>query len=164
MTERLPLRLKTLLQDPILFLGFGFGAGLSPIAPGTWGTVVAVPIFYGLSFLPLSIYLLLTVAILIVGIWICDSSAKRLGVHDYPGIVWDEIGGYLVAMIAVPRMWLWMIMGFLIFRAFDIAKPWPIGWADRRLKGGFGIMMDDILAGLYTVLLLHAFIYEGRFV
>ena len=119
-----------------------------PRAPGTWGTLVALPIYglmVGLAPLP---YVALTALLFLVGIWLCHVTARDLRVHDHPGIVWDEIVGYLVTMIAAPEGWLWWLLGFLLFRLFDILKPWPIRIADRRVGGGFGIMLDDLLAGV----------------
>ncbi len=119
-----------------------------PRAPGTWGTLVALPIYglmVGLAPLP---YVALTALLFLVGIWLCHVTARDLQVHDHPGIVWDEIVGYLVTMIAAPEGWLWWLLGFLLFRLFDILKPWPIRIADRRVGGGFGIMLDDLLAGV----------------
>lgn len=136
------------LRHPVHLLAFGFGAGLAPKAPGTFGTLVAVAIYLLLVPLPLSSYLLLTAVVVLVGVWICDWSSRRLGVHDHPGIVWDEIAGYLVTMIAAPRGLVWVLVGFLLFRLFDILKPWPISWLDRRVGGGLGIMLDDVIAGL----------------
>ena len=99
--------------------------------------------------------LLITVIAFMLGIWLCGETANALGVHDHSGIVWDEIVGYLVTMIAVPLDWKWIVLGFLLFRLFDIAKPWPIGWIDSKLSGGLGIMLDDILAGFFALIALH---------
>lgn len=146
---------KSVLTNPLHFLSFGFGSGLMPKAPGTWGTVVAIPIWYGLSFLSLPYYLLATAVLSIVGVGLCHYTAKKLGVHDHPGIVWDEICGYLVTMIAVPVSWQWALAGFVLFRLFDILKPWPIKWLDKKVHGGFGIMVDDLLAGVFSLLVLQ---------
>mgnify|MGYP001814890876 CR=1 FL=1 len=131
-------------------LAFGFGAGCSPKAPGTMGTLLAVGIYLPLAGLSLNVYLLVLLGVVVAGIWLCGQAAKDLGVHDHPGIVWDEIAGYLLTMTAAPAGWLWMIIGFALFRLFDIWKPWPIGWLDRRVGGGLGIMLDDIVAGLFA--------------
>ena len=138
------------LRQPLHLLAFGFGSGLSPWAPGTMGTLVAVPIYLGLSLLPLWGYLAVTAVVAAVGVWICGWSAARLGVHDHPGIVWDEIAGYLVTMILAPAGLPWIVAGFVLFRLFDILKPWPIGWLDRRVGGGLGIMLDDLVAGVFA--------------
>ena len=136
------------LRHPVHLLAFGFGAGLSPLAPGTAGTLVAVPVYLGLSLLPSWGYLLATALVIAAGVVICGWSARRLGVHDHPGIVWDEIAGYLVTMAWAPAGPLWVLAGFILFRLFDILKPWPIGWLDRRVGGGTGIMLDDVAAGV----------------
>ena len=138
------------LRQPLHLLAFGFGSGLSPWAPCTMGTLVAVPIYLGLSLLPLWGYLAVTDVVAAVGVWICGWSAARLGVHDHPGIVWDEIAGYLVTMILAPAGLPWIVAGFVLVRLFDILKPWPIGWLDRRVGGGLGIMLDDLVAGVFA--------------
>ena len=104
------------------------------------------------------IYSLLVLLAFAAGVWICQRTSDDLGVHDHSGIVWDEIVGYLVAMTFAPSGWVWIVIGFLLFRVFDILKPWPILWIDQRMKGGMGIMLDDLLAGLYAagaILLLN---------
>jgi phosphatidylglycerophosphatase A len=144
------------LADPRHFLALGMGAGLSPKAPGTLGTLVAVPLYLLLQGLPLWGYLLLVLAAFLLGVWLCEVTARNLGVHDHPGIVWDEFVGYWLTMAAAPQGWQWVLLGFVLFRLFDIAKPWPIHQADRHLSGGFGIMFDDVLAGVYAWLVLQA--------
>ncbi len=139
-------------RDPVHLLAFGFGAGTSPVAPGTLGTLVAIPLFLVFQGLSLVAYLGITVILFLVGIWICDRTSRDLGAQDPGGIVWDEIVGYLVTMIAAPAGWGWMVAGFVFFRFFDILKPWPIGLIDRRVKGGIGIMLDDALAGFFSLL------------
>lgn len=144
-----------LLRDPIDFLALGFGSGLVPRAPGTAGTVAAIPLYLALQSLALNIYLPLVAALFLVGIPICAHTAKRLGVHDHPGIVWDEVVGYLVTMTFAPPGWLWVLAGFVLFRIFDVLKPWPIRWLDRKVAGGFGIMVDDLLAGIAAAAVLQ---------
>jgi phosphatidylglycerophosphatase A len=146
---------KPALGNPVHLLAFGFGAGCSPKAPGTMGTLLAVGIYLPLSQLSLTVYLAVLVAVILGGIWLCDKAARDLGVHDHPGIVWDEIAGYLLTMVAAPRGWLWIGLGFALFRLFDIWKPWPISWLDRRIGGGFGIMLDDLVAGVFAALCLQ---------
>jgi len=149
------------LKDPVNFFALGFGSGLSKYAPGTMGTLVAVPLYLLLQPLSLIYYVAVAILITLIGVWICDRSANTLGVHDHPGIVWDEIAGYLITMIAAPTGWQWIVLGFVLFRLFDIWKPWPIKLIDRQVAGGFGIMLDDVVAALFawgmlqlTVLLL----------
>ena len=138
---------KTVLSNPVHFLAFGLGSGLSPKAPGTVGTLAAIPFYLLMQSLTLPVYLLVLLVATLVGIWLCDKSSKELGVHDHPGIVWDEFCGFWLTMIAAPAGWLWIIIGFLLFRVFDILKPWPIRWLDKHVHGGLGIMVDDLLAG-----------------
>jgi thiamine-monophosphate kinase len=138
------------------FLAFGFGSGLSPKAPGTAGTLVAVPLFLLLGQLNIALYSGLLVLALAAGIVICEVASRELKVHDHPGIVWDEFVGFWVAMWAVPVNWQTVLAGFLLFRLFDIAKPWPIRALDKRVQGGFGIMIDDVVAGAFSAVLLHS--------
>ncbi len=144
------------LHSPIHFLAFGFGSGLAPIAPGTFGTLVAIPIYLLMQPLALPWYLLIVLAISLFGIWLCGASERMLGLKDPSGIVWDEIAGFLVTMIAAPQGWKWIAIGFVLFRLFDIWKPYPILLIDRKVGGGFGIMFDDIVAGIYALIVLQA--------
>ena len=148
--------LKALLTNPNHFFAFGFGSGLAPKAPGTAGTLVAIPIFWVILDLswPLYVSWLLVTFVLWV-VW-CGRSSRALGVHDHGGIVWDEMVGYWLTMFFAPAGWQWMLLGFILFRFFDILKPWPIGAVDRRVHGGFGIMIDDVLAGVYAWISLQA--------
>lgn len=152
---------KQILSDPVLFLAFGFGSGLAKKAPGTLGTLAAVPVYWLFAQTNIFVYSLLTVAVTITGIRICGLAAQKLGEHDFGGIVWDEIAGYLITMWLVPFTWQAMVLGFLLFRVFDIIKPWPIKWVDQRVEGGFGIMLDDVLAGVFAGFLLLLFINRG---
>ncbi|MGB0845243.1 MAG: phosphatidylglycerophosphatase A [Thiolinea sp.] len=146
---------KTVLSSPIHLLAFGFGSGLSPLAPGTIGTLAAIPLYLLMARLPWAYYILILVAAIAVGIWLCGESARLLGVHDHGGIVWDEFVGFWITMLFVPPEWLWIVLGFLLFRLFDVWKPWPIRLIDKQVDGGLGIMLDDILAGIYALLVLH---------
>lgn len=151
--------LQYLWRQPVAGLAFGFGAGLAPRMPGTVGTLAAIPFYLVLQYLPLWGYLLTVVIGFIVGIYICGITAEKLGVHDHGGIVWDEFIGYWIAMIGAPSGWFWIILGFVLFRLFDILKPWPISVADRRLKGGLGIMLDDVMAGIAAAVGLQIVVY-----
>ncbi len=145
------LGVKQIMTDPVLFLAFGFGSGLAKKAPGTCGTVAAIPVYYLLvQANSLWIYSLLTIIATVVGVWICDVAAKKLDEHDYGGIVWDEVAGYLITMWFVPFSWQAMLLGFVLFRIFDILKPWPIKWIDQQVHGGLGIMLDDVLAAIFA--------------
>jgi len=140
---------NSIWTNPIHFLAFGLGTGASPYAPGTVGTLLGIPLVVLLSQWSLWVYLLATAVLTIIGVWVCDRTSKDIGVHDHGGIVIDEVAGYLVTMIAVPvNLWT-LVAAFVVFRFFDIIKPWPIGWLDRRVQGGLGIMVDDLLAGIY---------------
>lgn len=140
---------RSIWTSPVQLLAFGLGVGALPYAPGTAGTLLAVPLVYLLSGGSLWLYLTVTCLLIIAGIWICDKVSRDIGVHDHGGIVLDEVAGYLVVMIAVPvNIWT-LSVAFAIFRLFDIVKPWPINWLDKKVEGGLGIMMDDLLAGIY---------------
>ena len=142
------------MRDPVHILAFGFGTGLSPVAPGTVGSLVGVLFAWLTIDLGIFVQLVVAAAIILSGIWICGESARRIGVHDHGGIVWDEIAGmYVTLLLAPPTITAW-IVAFGLFRLFDIIKPWPIRDLDHRLKGGLGIMLDDLAAALYDLILL----------
>jgi len=145
------------LRDPIHFVAFGFGSGLAPRAPGTAGSFVGLVAAWWLLELPLPWQLAVVVAVIGIGIFVCGESARRLGVHDHPGIVFDEIAGVLLTALALPtRSVLWLSLLFVFFRFFDIVKPWPIRDVDHRLGGGLGIMLDDLMAAVYAAVCLTA--------
>lgn len=137
------------------FLAFGFGSGAAPKAPGTFGTLMAIPLYLLLAQLPLWAYVVALVVSFMVGIYLCDQASKDMGVHDHGGIVWDEFVGFWIAMTALPFHWAWILAGFVLFRLFDILKPWPISWLDKRVHGGLGIMIDDVLAGIFALIILQ---------
>jgi phosphatidylglycerophosphatase A len=152
-TDRKDLRRKV-LGDPVNLLAFGLGTGLSPFAPGTVGSALGLVLAWASLDLPLVQRIMVAIALILAGIWICGECARRIAHHDHPGIVWDEIAGiYLALLAAPPKMAAWAL-GFGLFRLFDIWKPWPIRDLDHRLKGGLGIMLDDLVAALYTALIL----------
>ena len=134
--------------NPIHLLALGFGSGAAPKAQGTCGTLVAVLIYWPLSQLSPEHYLLMLLVTSVMGIYICGQTAKDLGVHDHGSIVWDEFVGFWITMFAAPVGWVWVVVGFVLFRFFDIIKPWPISWIDKNITGGFGIMLDDVIAGV----------------
>lgn len=142
-------------QDPWYFIAFGFGSGLIPFAPGTWGSLAAIPLFLLMAPFPLPVYLLIVVVFFLLGVHAANRVSQELGIHDYSGIVCDEIVGLLLTLIAVPPVWYWILSGFLLFRLFDIWKPFPISWFDEKIKGGMGIMIDDVLAALPAWILVQ---------
>jgi phosphatidylglycerophosphatase A len=144
-------------RHPAHFIAFGAGAGLSPIAPGTAGTLVTLPLFSVLNFfLAPQALLMLIGAMFIVGVWACGVTGRALGEHDHGGMVWDEITAFCLVLLFTPNNILWQSFAFLLFRVFDIVKPPPIRYYDARLRGGFGVMFDDILAAFYALLCLAA--------
>lgn len=152
------LSVKQILSDPVLLLAFGFGSGLAKKMPGTMGTVAAVPIYLAFIHSNIWLYSILTIAVVVSGIWICGAAANKLGEHDFGGIVWDEIAGLLITLWFVPFSWFALLVGFMLFRVFDILKPWPIKWVDQKVSGGFGIMLDDVLAALLAAVVLQFFV------
>ncbi len=142
--------LDVALKTPTGFLAFGFGSGLAPFAPGTFGTLAAVPIYYLMALLTWPFYLMVLVVTFVLGIYLCEQASQNLGVHDHGGIVWDEFVGLWLTLFLIPNQWYWVLLGFVLFRFFDIVKPFPIKWLDKKVKGGFGIMIDDVIAGLFA--------------
>ncbi len=145
---------RSVFTNPVHFIAFGFGSGAVPIAPGTFGTLMAVPFYYLMQDLSLGFYLLITLAVIIFGTYVSHITERDLGVPDHSGIVIDEIAGYFVTMIAAPKGWLWILIGFILFRIFDIWKPAPIRYLDQHVPGGAGIMLDDIIAGVYALVVM----------
>ena len=144
-------------SHPAHVLAFGFGAGLVPLAPGTAGTLAAWPIGALLSAsLSPAAMLGLVGALFVVGVWCCGATAARMGVPDHGAIVWDEMVAFLLILAIVPGEPAWQAAAFLAFRFFDIAKPPPIRWLERRLRGGLGVMVDDLVAAGYALLVLAA--------
>lgn len=137
---------------PVVWLAEGLGLGRIPFAPGTFGTLLALPLYLGLTaFLPWPAYLALILATLPLSAWICGVGAAARGVHDPGSVVWDEVVGMLLALTAAPSGWAPVGVAFIAFRAFDILKPFPVGWLDARLGGGWGVLLDDVVAGVYAL-------------
>jgi len=143
---------RFLIAHPAHFLALGFGSGLSPKAPGTMGTLAAFPLFWLLQASPM--YWVWVAVFLLVGIWACEVTGRALGVHDHGGMVWDEIVAFLMVLPFAPPSLIGFVLAFALFRLFDIWKPFPIAWFDQRVPGGFGVMLDDVLAAGYSVLCL----------
>jgi phosphatidylglycerophosphatase A len=151
----------SLLRDPVHFLALGFGAGLAPFAPGTAGSLVAVLPAWLTAAWPLPLRFGLVAVLFAAGIWICGESARRLGVHDHPGIVFDEVVGFLAVCLAAPVNATGLLAAFVLFRCFDVLKPWPIRDVDHSLRGGVGIMLDDLMAAGYgaACILLYQYFF-----
>jgi len=131
------------------------GPCVVPVAPGTAGTLAGVLLYLPLQHLSLVVYAAVVCGLFALGVWVCRVTARDLGVHDHPSIVWDEVVGYLVTMTLAPAGWPWIATGFVLFRFFDVLKPWPIRWCDRQVRGGFGIMLDDLIAGAFAASVLQ---------
>lgn len=144
------------LRHPVHLLAFGLGSGATSRAPGTWGSLAAIPVWYGFAWLPTAAYWLVVALAFLVGVWLCGKTAHDLKVHDHSGIVWDEFVGMWIALGLFPDTVYGVLGAFVVFRLFDIAKPWPIGWLDERLPGGLGIMADDVVAGVMSLACLWA--------
>lgn len=147
---------RVLLAHPAGWIATALGAGLSPKAPGTAGSAVAlIAWWFLLRGVPLSAYLAVLVVGFALGVWACEVSDRRLQMHDQGALVWDEVIGMWITLFAAPPQWWWMLAGFALFRLFDIWKPWPVSWADRRVHGGLGVMLDDVVAGVYALVVLQ---------
>ncbi len=160
MTDSIPVMTtkQVALKTPSGFLAFGFGSGLAPVAPGTFGTLAAIPPYLMLAQLSWAVYAVLVVVAFFVGIYLCNQASKNLGVHDHGGIVWDEFVGLWITLFMVPLQWHWLLLGFGLFRFFDVLKPFPIKWLDKKVAGGFGVMIDDVIAGLFAWVILFSIV------
>jgi phosphatidylglycerophosphatase A len=149
--------LRFLLAHPAHLIALGFGSGLAPKAPGTVGTVLGLPLFWAITAIApdLPNQLILIAAGFLLGIWACARTGRALGVADHGGMVWDEIVAFALVLLFTPAGWMWAGIAFLLFRFFDIIKPWPIRFFDTRLKNGFGVMFDDLLAAGYAIACLQ---------
>lgn len=151
--------LKLLMQHPAYFCGLGFGSGLAKKAPGTFGTLIGFPLFWLIAGYSLSMQLLIISILFVIGIYFCSATGKALGVADHGGIVWDEIVAMMLVLTFTPMQLQWWLAAFLLFRLFDIWKPFPIRQFDAKLKNGFGVMLDDLLAGIYAIICLKALLW-----
>lgn len=141
---------KAVWHNPLYFIAFGLGSGAAPFAPGTFGTLFAIPFYLLLRPLPLYAYLIFVIAFFAASAWLCDKVSREIHVHDHPGMCIDEFAGFFVTMINAPAGWIWIVVGFLLFRLFDIWKPWPIHVIDKNMHGGIGMVFDDIVAGIFA--------------
>lgn len=151
--------LQLLFAHPAHFFGLGFGAGLADKAPGTFGTLIGFPLFLMIKPYPMTTQLLILIGLFVIGIYFCEVTGKALGVSDHGGIVWDEIVAMMLVLTIVPFTLFWCILAFALFRLFDIWKPFPIRQCDAQVKGGLGVMLDDLLAAVYAMLCLKGCIW-----
>jgi len=156
---------RALLATPAGWLACGFGSGLTPVAQGTFGSLAALLPWLLLRQLSLPLYVLVLLVGFAIGVWACDIAGRALGVDDHRSLVWDEFIGQWIALIPLLltallptrfSTWWWLLAGFVLFRLFDVWKPWPIRWLDRHLKGGMGVMVDDVVAGIFAAIVLAA--------
>jgi phosphatidylglycerophosphatase A len=153
--RNLPPIPQAVWRNPLYFIAFGFGSGAMPFAPGTFGSLLAIPFYLVLSSLPLSAYLIFLACFIIATSWICSRVSREIAVHDHPGMCIDEFAGFFVTMINAPPGWIWVALGFVLFRLFDIWKPWPISFIDEKIHGGFGMILDDVAAGIAAMLIIQ---------
>ena len=146
-------------RNPIHFIACGFGVGAIPWAPGTFGTLAAIPFYIWMSRASLFLYLVITIAYCLLSAYTTHITCEEIGIHDHPSTVSDEYAGFFVTMIGVAPSFLSIILGFILFRIFDILKPWPISWLDKNVHGGVGIVIDDVVAGVCSCIILHAFLW-----
>jgi phosphatidylglycerophosphatase A len=151
-----------LLRHPAGWIASGFGSGLSPFAPGTVGSAVALLPWLWLRTLSLPIYAAIVLFAFVIGVWASAWVVRRSGMQDPQVVVWDEFVGVWITLIAAPQGWRWMLVGFALFRLFDIWKPWPVRTVDRRVKGGLGVMLDDVAAGAYGLVFMQLLVYALR--
>lgn len=151
-----PILPPRFLRNPVHLLAFGFGSGAAPRAPGTWGSLAAIPLYYLVAWLPQEGYLAFLILSFLLGVWLCGKTARDLKVHDHGGIVWDEFVGMWIVLALHPSTIEGVLMAFMLFRLFDVIKPWPISWLDARMPGGLGIMVDDVVAGFMAMGCLYA--------
>jgi len=142
-------------RKPLYFVAFGLGSGTMPFAPGTFGTLLAIPFYLLFQPLPLMAYIFFVILFIIASSYICDRISNEIHVHDHPGMCIDEFAGFFVTMINAPTGWMWVVTGFLLFRLFDILKPWPIDYIDENVQGGFGMILDDVVAGLFAMIIIQ---------
>lgn len=152
--------LRSVWENPWHFIACGFGVGTMPIVPGTFGSLLGVVVYFLLAPLSIPMYLSIVAVLILFGVYLCGRVNRDLGTNDHPAAVWDEIAAFPIVMIGIPPTWTYLILGFVLFRVFDIWKPQPIRWLDRHVHGGFGVMLDDVVAALMAWLIV--FVIAGR--
>lgn len=146
---------RFLVSHPAHLISFGFGAGLVPLAPGTLGTLLALPVYWlAAPRLEPTDFLLMLAVLFFLGVWACEVTGRAIGVHDHGGMVWDETVAFLLVLFFVPATLAWQAAAFLLFRLLDIFKPQPIRYYERTFRNGFGVMLDDFVAAFYTLIVL----------
>ena len=156
--ERKPVP-RSIWTNPVHFIACGFGIGAIPWMPGTFGTAAGVVLYLILSPLPVWAYSIITFLLIVAGVFLCDITNRGFGTDDHPAAVWDEIASFLIVMIAIPKTWVFILIGFLLFRFFDIVKPWPIRWMDKHIHGGVGVMLDDVVAAIFSWIILQLIVW-----
>lgn len=150
---------NTIWTNPIHFIGCGFGVGAIPIMPGTFGTALAIPIYFILIHFSWLTYAIVTLFLILIGVGLCGRINRDFGTEDHSAAVWDEVATFLIVLFLVPPVWYYILIGFILFRLFDILKPGPIGWVDRHIHGGVGVMLDDVLAAVVSWIILQIIIW-----
>lgn len=154
-SKPIPALPKEVWRNPLYFIAFGFGSGAMPFAPGTFGTLMAIPFYLLLRLLPVTYYIIFVILFIAFSSWLCDRISRVIHEHDHPGMCIDEFAGFFVTMINAPHGWSWIILGFLLFRLFDVWKPWPIRYIDEKVHGGFGMVLDDVVAGIFGMIIIQ---------
>lgn len=152
----------SIFKNPIHFIACGFGVGAIPYAPGTFGTLLSIPLYLFLATLPITLYILITGLLVVLGIPLCQITNRDFGTEDHPAAVWDEFASFPIVMIGIPCTWYHLLIGFILFRLFDIFKPGIIGWVDRNVHGGFGTMLDDVVAAMLCLLILQLIVHLNQ--
>lgn len=153
----------SIFKNPIHFIACGFGVGAIPYAPGTFGTLLSIPLYLILVQLPVTLYVLITGVLVLLGIPLCQITNRDFGTEDHPAAVWDEFASFPIVMIGIPFTWYYLLIGFILFRFFDIFKPSVIGWLDRNIHGGLGAMLDDVAAAMCSLMILQLIIHLPKF-
>lgn len=150
---------RSIFTNPIHFIACGFGIGIMPIIPGTFGTLMSLPFCLVFSRYSVLMYVLLTLICLAISAWATDVTCRDFGVHDHTATVSDEVSGFLVTMISIPIHWWTLLLAFILFRFFDILKPGPIAWIDQHIHGGLGVVLDDVVAAAFTWIIMLLITY-----